>query len=1243
MTTNAAASSAPVEEVPSATASNDPANKEKATIDGTEPTLNRYNPYAGMDPNNPNSVSIPPEEFQAMMRKKKAVGIPPLGILQEKSKQRAAAAAASNNNNNNNNNIKEGGVSIDVAVNVDTTNDNDKVVVKIDDVESIKEHEHEQEHEPVLPEKTKPEEQGDSNAENIPPRLQKYLRMQKAGVSNQAILQLARVKQVITNKESARELERLLGMNSENNYDDCDDAVAAAADRESASASPGGAISSHTAPPPHFQRFLKMKKQGIPTQKILQMAKLQEYDCAELEEWLSSSSSSSSLSISNNNRLRPADCTKYVKMRMKGSEVPFILEVATNQGATDSEITELERILAEVEPTKTTKTIIATHTENKDDTSAAAAAAKATTAKEGSVSGEDNASNTTDPTNSKALPISKHYFTPVKNSDKPGAETDAEDDEKVAFHRVQTSPLASLVRKMVHTVDKTSRSRNRRNKQNSSEPGGSIRDEDMVINSKTLYHALGSFRGVRFARDAYNETCAASDISNDALHESRKKNAGWVRAKRQSFKEIAKTIGLKLPSIGQAAGIDGLDALIDYIEDRYKEDIRESLSLLQNDNLYDFDSLASLYVPGSRVVAKNIASGGTDMICRVSWNRIKTGITITGKESKFFEVCFEFVVAVGTNQATIAEVVEGIENFEGRRNVFSRGPDGLRFIPWMAYNQEDQNSVLERYRRRGRIYNEVALNHRQDDGGSCTEKDPILPSSSPRPTFSYKAYRKSCFFVKRGGFGGTANSALAARGMGTGGRIVIDAQGAYDYGNSLNVGYDPMIAGIQYKMKEYKLHESRFASGGSGSSSTANGDNKYIVDAAGNSYSTSSSSYIKAGANSDDGDSGGMVLFDTIPDDYLEMVWPCVIGFSLTAKAWGDCLVDGLEDIQFSKDIFDRLVLPDDRKRLIKALVKHSSHISSSNVGAGNVESKYSFQDLIQGKGEGSVFLLYGPPGVGKTLTAEAVAETLQRPLYSLSMGTLGTTADNLERRLSEILKLSAKWDAIILLDEADSFLEKRSSTSSLERNAMVCVMLQLVEYFSGILFLTSNRMDSLDPAFQTRITLSLPYHNLSTEGRQKIWDNLLFKSGVRNLQNQEGKSSSCWINTKELAKYPLNGREIKNALRLALALAAEEECTLTHELLLDTSAMVKPVSDSCDINTHPLSSGTNNRRHFVLRLLLGLVLPLLIAMMYELFIVQRDDLLNDFSENNNIDRKNFRLFSWFKRDGAFASLSRQQ
>jgi SpoVK/Ycf46/Vps4 family AAA+-type ATPase len=217
-------------------------------------------------------------------------------------------------------------------------------------------------------------------------------------------------------------------------------------------------------------------------------------------------------------------------------------------------------------------------------------------------------------------------------------------------------------------------------------------------------------------------------------------------------------------------------------------------------------------------------------------------------------------------------------------------------------------------------------------------------------------------------------------------------------------------------------------------------------------------------------------------------------------------------------------------------------------------DSGTAFHDLIAGKGEGSVFLLYGPPGVGKTLTAEATSEVLRRPLYALSMGCMGTTADELERRLSEILKLSAKWDAIILLDEADAFLETRSSSSSLEKNAMVGVMLKLVEYFSGILFLTSNRLDSIDPAFKTRITLALKYDHLDVEAREQIWINLLKSSGVDLTAIDTRALASCFV---------LNGREIKNALRLALALAAEDgSITPSHSMLMETSAMVGPYQD---------------------------------------------------------------------------------
>ncbi|KAG7373027.1 phospholipid-translocating P-type ATPase, flippase [Nitzschia inconspicua] len=634
------------------------------------------------------------------------------------------------------------------------------------------------------------------------------------------------------------------------------------------------------------------------------------------------------------------------------------------------------------------------------------------------------------------------------------------------------SDLTALIRKMAHTVDK---------KSNGTSGTSGV---TLTVDITTLYHALGSLQGVQVARDDYNMTCVGRERDNKTH------SVAWIKAKRQAFCEMARGVGMKLPSnFHTKVDITGLDELVAFVQKRFQNEIQTVQSLL-NDGYYDFDSLAVMYPPGSRVFA---GGAGVDMICKVAWNRYQQGKSIMGQPTKYFQVCFEYVVAVGANSATIAEVVEGMESFDGKRSMLG---GLLQFIPLTAYSEEQQASMMKRYRRRGNVYNQVALN-----------------AGNNQKNFSYKAYQKGSFFVKHGGAAGTlvGGGGNPSAALATGGRIIIDSQGAFDYGHSLNVGYDPMITGIKYKLKEYKL---QMRDTDQNKKQTPNG----------------------GGSNEDD---SGLVLFHQIPEDFLEFVWPCVVGFSLSAKAWGDCLVDGLEDIIFSEDVFDRLVLPDTRKRLVKALVKHSAGINGNG-----------FQDLISGKGEGTVFLLYGPPGVGKTLTAEAVAEVLERPLFSVSMGTLGTTADELEKRLGEILKLSAKWDAIILLDEADSFLETRSSTSSLERNAMVSVMLKLVEYFSGILFLTSNRFDSLDPAFQTRITLSLAYENLDAAGRKRVWDNLLSKSGI----------STSGFNMDELAQFPLNGREIKNALRLALALAVEENSDLTQNMLMYTAAMIKPV-----------------------------------------------------------------------------------
>jgi hypothetical protein len=387
------------------------------------------------------------------------------------------------------------------------------------------------------------------------------------------------------------------------------------------------------------------------------------------------------------------------------------------------------------------------------------------------------------------------------------------------------------------------------------------------------------------------------------------------------------------------------------------------------------------------------------------------------------------------------------------------------------------------------------------------------------------AYDKGSFLLKRGGGTHGTLEPNAAAAKATAGRIIVDIQGAYDYGHSISTGYDPMVMGIKYKYKEYSL------------------------------YLRTLKQQSRDGPPKSATKEGGLVLMDRIPNDMLTMVWPYVVGFSLTSKCWGDVLVDGLSDIQWKPNIFDLLVLDTGRKRMIEALVRHH-HGGSSG-----------FSDLVQGKGEGTIFLLYGPPGVGKTLTAEAVAELLQKPLYSLSLGTLGTTAAALEHNLGQIMNLTAKWDALILLDEADSFLETRSADSSLERNAMVSVMLKLVEYFTGILFLTSNRIDSLDPAFQTRITLALRYEDLDSQARTKVWESLLTASGFHE------SISNGTIYPMKLAETNLNGREIKNALRLAMALSTDQKQPLSQEILLETTQMIN------EYKTTSVAPSTNKKK----------------------------------------------------------------
>jgi hypothetical protein len=95
--------------------------------------------------------------------------------------------------------------------------------------------------------------------------------------------------------------------------------------------------------------------------------------------------------------------------------------------------------------------------------------------------------------------------------------------------------------------------------------------------------------------------------------------------------------------------------------------------------------------------------------------------------------------------------------------------------------------------------------------------------------------------------------------------------------------------------------------------------------------------------------------------------------------------------------------------------------------------------DLIQGKGTGLFILLHGVPGVGKTATAEAIAQANGKPLFKITVGDLGMTPERLEISLREIFRLASIWDCILLLDEVDTFFSQRSrADTATNKNAMV-------------------------------------------------------------------------------------------------------------------------------------------------------------------------------------------------------------
>ncbi|KAI0439995.1 hypothetical protein F4803DRAFT_553542 [Xylaria telfairii] len=273
--------------------------------------------------------------------------------------------------------------------------------------------------------------------------------------------------------------------------------------------------------------------------------------------------------------------------------------------------------------------------------------------------------------------------------------------------------------------------------------------------------------------------------------------------------------------------------------------------------------------------------------------------------------------------------------------------------------------------------------------------------------------------------------------------------------------------------------------------------------------------------------------------------------YALRERKFFSGAIESFFKIATGGDPFQSLKIDNKHIRIVQSVVW--SHFQRKSMESPSILQSHMDQDLIRGKGRGLVILLHGAPGVGKTATAEAVALWHKKPLFVITCGDLGFTPQRVESSLSEIFRLANLWDCILLLDEADVFLSQRE-TNALQRNALVSVFLRVLEYYNGILFLTTNRVGTLDEAFKSRVHLSLYYPALGRYQTEQIMRMNLDRLDI--IEKQRAGSASqkqLFIRKDQICKFAVehwdrhtendgegrwNGRQIRNAVQIAASLA---------------------------------------------------------------------------------------------------------
>jgi SpoVK/Ycf46/Vps4 family AAA+-type ATPase len=190
--------------------------------------------------------------------------------------------------------------------------------------------------------------------------------------------------------------------------------------------------------------------------------------------------------------------------------------------------------------------------------------------------------------------------------------------------------------------------------------------------------------------------------------------------------------------------------------------------------------------------------------------------------------------------------------------------------------------------------------------------------------------------------------------------------------------------------------------------------------------------------------------------------------------------------------------------------------------------------------------LFAGPSGTGKTLAAQVLAARLGRPLYRLDLSSVVSKyIGETERNLQRLLSAAEALDVMLLLDEGDALLAKRTDVSNANdryANLETNFLLQRLETHRGLVVVTTNALQRIDSAFLRRFDHLLNFRAPDARERGALWR--------AHLPAEHNATERCLADVVETCV--LSGAQIRNVVLSAVSAAVAHNRGVDDALLLD-------------------------------------------------------------------------------------------